>query len=184
MTEPAQQSETKSRDEGIEVGVSKLTVDQIAKVVSSVLKGETGARLKAYVETCIHCGLCSEACHYYLSHDNDPHYSPVGKVKQTMWEMIRKKGRVSPEFIKQAAVIAQTECNLCKRCAQYCPFGIDIAYIISVVRRILHRLGATREVRNRESLVARMCPCGTYPSMPPRSIWRRHRTVPSPALAA
>ena len=92
---------------------------------------------------CIHCGLCSEACHYYLSHEKDPHYSPVGKVKQTLWEMIRKKGRVSPEFIKQAAVIAQTECNLCKRCAQYCPFGIAIAYIMSVVRRIVHRLGVT-----------------------------------------
>ncbi len=142
-TQPAQQSETTTRDEGIETGIAKLSVDQIEQVVNSVLKGETGARLKAYVQTCVHCGLCSEACHYYLSHDKDPHYSPVGKVKQTIWEMIRKKGRVSPEFIKQAAVISQTECNMCKRCAQYCPFGIDIAYIISVVRRILHRLGAT-----------------------------------------
>ncbi len=40
-------------------------------------------------------------------------------------------------------MIAHTECNLCKRCAQYCPFGIDIAYLISVVRRIIHKLGAT-----------------------------------------
>jgi Fe-S oxidoreductase len=67
----------------------------------------------------------------------------VGKVKQTIWEMLKKKGRVSPEFIRQAAIIAHTECNLCKRCAQYCPFGIDIAYLMSVVRRIIHRLGVT-----------------------------------------
>jgi Fe-S oxidoreductase len=143
MTEPAQESEVKALDEGLEVGISRLDIDKIEQVINSVLEGETGARLKAYVDTCIHCGLCSEACHYYLSHDNDPQFSPVGKVKQTMWEMIKKKGRVSPEFIKRAAVIAHTECNLCKRCAQYCPFGIDIAYIMSVVRRIIHRLGVT-----------------------------------------
>jgi len=141
MAEPAKKE--KALDKGLEAGLSRLTEDKIEKVVNAVIRGETGARLKIYAETCIHCGLCSEACHYYLSHDNDPHYSPVGKVKQTIWELLRKKGKVSPDFIKQATLIAHTECNLCKRCAQYCPFGIDIAYLMSVVRRIVHRLGCT-----------------------------------------
>jgi len=143
MAEAQKMEDAKSLDQGIEVGVSELTQEKIAAVINSVIAEETGARLKTYVDTCIHCGLCSEACHYYLSHDKDPRFSPVGKVKQTMWEMLRKKGKVSPEFIEKAAVIAHTECNLCKRCAQYCPFGIDIAYIMSVVRRIIHRLGVT-----------------------------------------
>jgi Fe-S oxidoreductase len=129
MAEAAKNEEKKVIDEGLERGAEKLTEDRIEKVINRVIKGETGARLKAYVETCIHCGLCSEACHYYLSHDNDPRFSPVGKVKQTLWEMLKKKGRVSPEFIKRASVIASTECNCCKRCAMYCPFGIDIAYV-------------------------------------------------------
>jgi Fe-S oxidoreductase len=145
MAEPAKDEQEKAAvsDQGIDVGVSRLTPEKIERVIDSVLKGETGARLKAYVETCIHCGLCSEACHYYLSHDNDPHFSPVGKVKQTIWEMLKKKGRVEPRIHPQAAIIAHTECNLCKRCAQYCPFGIDIAYLMSVVRRIIHKLGVT-----------------------------------------
>ena len=143
MAEPAKTETKKNLDIGIEVGVSRLTDDKIENTINSVIKNETGARLKTYVETCIHCGLCSEACHYYLSHDNDPSFSPVGKVKQTMWEMLRKKGKVSPDFIRKAAVIAHTECNLCKRCAHYCPFGIDIAYIMTVVRRIIHKLGCT-----------------------------------------
>ncbi len=143
MAEPGQSENKTVLDEGLVRGTEGLTPEKIEKVVNSVLKGETGARLKTYVETCIHCGLCSEACHYYLSHDNDPHYSPVGKVKQTIWEMLKKKGNVTPDFIQKAALIAHTECNLCKRCAQYCPFGIDIAYLISVVRRIIHKLGAT-----------------------------------------
>ena len=143
MTEPTSDEIKKDPDQGLAVGIGRLTDAKIEKVINAVIKGETGARLKAYVETCIHCGLCSEACHYYLSHDKDPHFAPVGKVKQTIWEMLRRKGRVSPAFIRRAAEIAHTECNLCKRCAQYCPFGIDIAYLITIVRRIIHRLGAT-----------------------------------------
>ena len=84
MAEPAKEVETKVVDEGLENGAEKLTKEQIEKVINRVLKSESGARLKAYVDTCIHCGLCSEACHYYLSHDNDPTYSPVGKVTPPM----------------------------------------------------------------------------------------------------
>ena len=91
MAEPAKEVENKLVDQGLEIGAEKLTEERIEKVVNRVLKGESGARLKAYVDTCIHCGLCSEACHYYLSHDNDPAYSPVGKVKQTIWEMIKNR---------------------------------------------------------------------------------------------
>ncbi len=143
MSEPAKKEQEKVVDQGIDVGIARLTEDKIKHTINSVIKVETGARLKAYVETCIHCGLCSEACHYYLSQGNDPKFSPVGKVKQTMWEMLKKKGKVSPEFMRRAVEIAHTECNLCKRCAQYCPFGIDIAYIMTVVRRIIHKLGIT-----------------------------------------
>jgi Fe-S oxidoreductase len=130
-------------DEGLEVGFKRLTPERIEKVINQVIKGETGARLKVYVDTCVHCGLCSDACHYFLSHDRDPRYAPVAKVKQTMWEMLKKKGKVSPTFIKRASQIASTQCNTCMRCSQYCPFGIDIAYIIAVVRRICHLLGVT-----------------------------------------
>lgn len=130
-------------DKGLDAGVSRLTEARIAEVIGAVLKAEGGARLKAYVDTCAHCGLCSEACHFFHSHDRNPVYSPVGKVKQTMWEILDKEGRVSPAFIARAARVAYTECNLCKRCAMYCPFGIDIAYIIGLVRRICHKLGVT-----------------------------------------
>ena len=137
------QTEEKVFDEATEAGLAKLTEDKIQQVINKVLKGETGARLKTYVQTCIHCGLCSDACHYYLSHDKDPAYSPVGKVKQTMWEILKRDGRVSIDFVRDMVRISQTECNLCKRCAMYCPFGIDIAYIMTVVRRMNHLLGVT-----------------------------------------
>ena len=92
MAEPAIKKKKKVVDAGLEVGAAKLTEDKIEEVINKVLSAETGARLKTYVDTCVHCGLCSEACHYYHSHDNDPHFSPVGKVKQTMWEILKNKG--------------------------------------------------------------------------------------------
>ncbi|MGE4558191.1 MAG: electron transfer complex ferredoxin TmcB [Desulfovibrionaceae bacterium] len=131
----------KIEDVGLQAGVDRLTEDQIQKTIKKVLKGETGAKLKLYAETCMRCGLCAEGCHYYMSHDKDPSYAPVSKVRQTMWEILRHNGKVSPEFIYGCAQIAYTECNMCKRCAHYCPLGIDIGYIISVVRRICHKLG-------------------------------------------
>jgi len=130
-------------DEGIEKGGAKLDNKQIEDVIKSVLDTETGERLKIYVDTCVHCGLCSDACHHFLSMGRDPKYSPAGKVKRTLGEIFRKKGKVSPEFIKSASIIASTECNVCRRCSMYCPFGIDVAYMMKVVRRICHKLGVT-----------------------------------------
>ncbi len=143
MAELATQQNVEVIDEGLEKGAEKLSKEKIQQVINNVLKQEFGARLKTYVNTCIHCGLCSEACHYYLSHDKDPRYSPVGKVKQTMWEILKNKGSISPEAVKQMAKIAATQCNLCKRCVHFCPFGIDIAVIMLMVRRICHKLGVT-----------------------------------------
>lgn len=138
---PATHSQT--IDEGIEQKLSQLTPEKIRFVIDDVLKSETGPRLKAYLKTCVHCGLCSDACHFFLSFDRDPHYSPVGKVKQTLGQFILNKHRITAEHIRKAAIIAYTECNMCKRCILYCPFGIDTAYMISIVRRICHRLGVT-----------------------------------------
>jgi Fe-S oxidoreductase len=143
MAEPAVSTTKQITDEGLVTGASKLTPEKIEQVINSVLNAETGARLKTYVDICVHCGLCSEACHFYLSHDKDPKYSPAGKVKQTIWEILDKKGKVDAEFIKRASEIASTECNLCRRCAMYCPFGIDIAYLLITMRRICHKLGVT-----------------------------------------
>ncbi len=130
-------------DEGINTGAVRLNVEKVKRVIDKVITNETGARLKIYVDTCVHCGLCSEACHFYLSHDNDPAYSPAGKVKQTMGEILKKNSDINVESIKRISEIASTECNLCRRCSMYCPFGIDIAYIMLVVRRICHMLGIT-----------------------------------------
>lgn len=130
-------------DVGLRRGVSRLTPEKIQKVVQAVLTGETGARLKAYSETCMRCGLCAQACHFSLSHPGDPSYTPAGKVSQTMGLLLKTGGLVDPQTFYGIAQLAYTECNLCKRCVHYCPIGIDTGYIMSTVRRICHKLGVT-----------------------------------------
>jgi len=128
-------------DPGMDETAKNLSPEKIEKVIKWVLEKEADARLKTFVETCIHCGLCSEACHYYLSYKRDPSYAPVGKIRQTIWDIFKRKGRVDGETVKMYARIAYAECNICRRCSMYCPFGIDMAYMLNLVRRICCLLG-------------------------------------------
>jgi len=127
-------------DQGIENGIKRLTPEKIKRVVDRVLKQEAAARLQVYLESCMRCGLCAEACHTYLSRDKDPAFSPVAKVSQTIWELKKRDGKVKSEFFRDMARIVYTECGTCRRCSMYCPFGIDIAYLIMLGRRICHLL--------------------------------------------
>jgi Fe-S oxidoreductase len=127
-------------DPGIDETVKTLDRERIEKVIRWVVEKEADTRFEAAVETCIHCGLCSEACHYFRSYRRDPSYAPASKVRQTIWDMLKRKGKVDGEVIKTYARVAYAECNLCKRCSMYCPFGIDIAYLMSLVRRICNLL--------------------------------------------
>lgn len=128
-------------DPGLDRNADFLTRERIKEVIDRVIDKETAARFRTYLKTCVHCGLCSDACHWFLSNDRDPRFSPVGKLKQTLWEILNRKGNVDALFIKECSRIAQTECNVCRRCSMYCPFGIDIAYLLLVVRRICHECG-------------------------------------------
>ena len=67
------------KDEGIERGAEKLTPEKIEKTINEVFDNEAGARLKAYVDTCAHCGLCSEACHFYVSPRSRPAFFTRGQ---------------------------------------------------------------------------------------------------------
>jgi Fe-S oxidoreductase len=128
-------------DPGLDEAIEKLTPEQIESVVNHVLTKESAARLQVFIEECVHCGLCAEGCHHYISRDKDPAFAPVAKVKDTIWELVKKKGKVDGEAIRKMARIAFIECGACRRCSMYCPFGIDIAYLIMTVRRICSLLG-------------------------------------------
>jgi|GEM_PF-1216968 len=106
--------------------------------------------LRIYLEICAHCGNCKDACHVYRA-------SP-DKRRNPAW----RAGRLSSFYKSQTSPLHRLlgrkqftdqeidqwardfyECTACRRCAQYCPFGIDNSVITRRARSILHTLGKT-----------------------------------------
>ncbi len=109
--------------------------------IRSILAANDGARIRTWLSICSRCGLCAESCFVYLANDRDPRLSPAYKFQKTLGEMYRRKGKVTPEFFETCYEIAWLQCTMCKRCSIYCPFGIDIATMITITRHICHSQG-------------------------------------------
>ncbi len=112
--------------------------------IMDFLKPRMGARFKTWLSICAHCGLCADTCHHYLADGKNPQMIPSYKVK-FLNELIKKKGRVDRDFLQKAYETVYYECNMCRRCTLYCPFGIDIALMISLLRALLFSQGVVPE---------------------------------------
>ena len=49
-------TDMKIADRGIDEGIKKLTPERIEKTIRHVLDNESAARMKVYLDTCVHCG--------------------------------------------------------------------------------------------------------------------------------
>jgi len=107
-----------------------------AKEVMDFLKPKMGARFTMWQRICSHCGLCANTCHYYTANGNDPQMIPARKVR-FLNDILKKKGRIDRDYLKKVYDTAYHECNMCRRCTLFCPFGIDIALMISLLRALL-----------------------------------------------
>lgn len=114
------------------------------KEIMDFLKPRMGARFKMWLNICAHCGLCADTCHHYLASGKDPHMIPSYKIR-FLKEILRKKGRVDRQYLQKVYETVYYECNMCRRCALYCPFGIDIALMISLLRALLTDQGMSPE---------------------------------------
>lgn len=114
------------------------------------------------VESCIHCGMCADACHFYLATE-DPKYTPILKVEPLKQAYRREAGPMAPIFrwlrLKKPVTADQLDewqellydsCNLCGRCSLICPMGIDVAALIEEGRRAMSDAGlAPDELKER-----------------------------------
>lgn len=113
--------------------------------IGAILEANRGARMRSWLSICAHCGLCAESCFFYLAHDKDPTMSPAYKVKATLGELYRRKGRVDRAFLQEVYEIAWGRCTMCRRCSMFCPFGIDLATMIGVARACCNSQGILPE---------------------------------------
>ncbi len=106
-----------------------------------MLRDNDSARMKLWRKMCMSCGMCAETCHFYLSFDRASEFMPAYKAISTIGVMFKKDGKVDQEFLEECVEVLWGRCTLCKRCTQFCPFGIDIAGIIHLGRRICRLSG-------------------------------------------
>ena len=90
--------------------------------------------MRMALRVCAHCGLCAESCFLYVARDRRPEYMPSHKFIYTLGILYRKKGHVGRKELESMCHIAWRRCVLCTRC--YCPLGINIPEMITLVRRI------------------------------------------------
>ena len=118
----------------------------------------TNADVASYLEACVHCGECAEACHFYLS-TNDPKYTPTYKLFPLVKAYKRNKAPLSSikkilglvpdevtlEELKEWEPLVYDSCNMCGRCTLVCPMGIDIAGTIGKMREGYAEIGLVPE---------------------------------------
>ena len=112
--------------------------------IMDFLKPRMGARFRMWLKICSRCGLCADTCHYYLANDKDPKKIPACKVR-FLRDILRKKGKIDHDYLRKVYEAVYYECNACRRCSLFCPFGIDIAAMIGLLRGLLHSQGMSPE---------------------------------------
>ncbi|MEJ2630068.1 MAG: (Fe-S)-binding protein [Acidihalobacter sp.] len=112
-----------------------------------------GAVAATYMESCIHCGMCAEACHFYVQ-TGDPKYTPIWKIEPFKQAYKREVGPFAPFMralnLKRKVTVEELEewqellydsCTMCGRCTMICPMGIDIASLVGLARHGMHKAG-------------------------------------------
>lgn len=108
---------------------------------------------------CVHCGMCTNACHYVLANPGDPTYAPAykaDKIRKLFKRHFDWTGRVIPWWVSAKSVYTDEEleelkdtvfgkCTNCRRCSINCPMGVDYATFNRMARGLLVSVGIMPE---------------------------------------
>ncbi len=163
LSENAKQSLESSLDDTIAISIPKPKSKQeedelVAKFLSGMQKLFTKENnwtflqpLLLSMEHCATCHTCSEACHIYEASGHNPVYRPA--YRSEVFRRLYKKyvkhksnggvlqawrdGDIELNWttVARLAELAY-RCNLCRRCAQTCPIGVDNALIAHEIRKV------------------------------------------------
>ncbi|MFY9643417.1 MAG: (Fe-S)-binding protein, partial [Rhodomicrobium sp.] len=115
--------------------------------------------LRFYLDGCVRCGACTDKCHYFLG-TGDPNNMPV--ARQNLLRKVYRRhftlaGKVVPWLVGAEDLTREVldewysyfhQCSQCRRCAVYCPFGIDTAEISMAARDIMDTIGMGSKYNN------------------------------------
>ena len=97
-------------DANLTRGMQLATPERITKVIRDVLKGEAGARVKVYEQTCMRCGACAKACPHLL----------IGMVPVKNHVTVRCSSHDKGATVRK---VCSAGCIGCMMCTKVCPTG-------------------------------------------------------------
>lgn len=108
--------------------------------------------LRVFMDTCTRCGACTDKCHYYLG-TTDPKNMPVARQEllRSVWRRhFTFAGRHFPWLVGARELDEKMladwyayfhQCSECRRCAVFCPKGIDTSEVTMAGREVLASIG-------------------------------------------
>ena len=131
--------------------------------------------LQVFLDICVHCGACTDKCHYYLG-TSDAKNMPVARQ-----ELLRKvyrryftfAGKYFPRLVGAVDLTEEVlddwysyfhQCSQCRRCSVFCPYGIDTAEISMAAREIMAAVGKGQKYCN--EIIAKVFVIGNNLGLP------------------
>jgi Fe-S oxidoreductase len=115
--------------------------------------------LKVFMDACVHCGSCTDKCHYFLG-TGDPKNMPVAR-QELMRSVYRRyftlPGKLFPKLVGARDMTREVldewfsyfwQCSECRRCSVFCPYGIDTAEVTMAARHIMDSIGHGQKYSN------------------------------------
>jgi Fe-S oxidoreductase len=145
-------SERTGSKDPFEEKIKGLRTEDFKKALQ-VFRKKLNNEYAAYLNSCVHCGLCADSCHYHLSLKDvqslpayklslatdvfKKYYSFVGR-KFPRWIGSKK---LDHERVREWVDSIFGRCTLCGRCSLNCSMGINIHSIIRAARSALAAVG-------------------------------------------
>jgi Fe-S oxidoreductase len=116
------------------------------------------------MEHCAKCQTCSDACHIYEESGRNPLYRPTYRseiMRRIYYKYVKGGSRwvhgdIDLNWKTVARLIELSyRCNVCRRCAQTCPIGVDNALLAREIRKLASQeMGITAvELHERGSML-------------------------------
>ena len=135
--------------------------------------------LRVYLDACVKCGACADKCHYFLG-TGDPKNMPVARqdlMRQVYRRYFTVAGRLAPRMVGAKTLTKEVlddwytyfhQCSQCRRCAVFCPYGIDTAEISMAAREIMDHIGLGQKYSN--EIIAKVHKIGNNLGLPPPAL--------------
>lgn len=130
-----------------------------AELLIEGMRKKLNRQIVGSLVACVHCGMCTESCHYMLANPDDPTYAPAYKADK-MRKIFKRHfdwtGRILPWWVGAKSVFSDEEleelkdiafgkCTNCRRCTINCPMGVDFATFNRTMRGLLVSVGVMPE---------------------------------------